>query len=135
MLTLGPAVRRHALQFLRFHSTGSQLLIYGANTDVGKTVVSAALCHYGLSTGHAVTYIKPVQTGSDTDADAILKQLCNLKNRLATETLFHYPSPESPASAAEKAGVTQKTTMLKVGKCKRVTICKLGPNLHGSQTL
>ena len=26
------------------------------------------------------------------------------KTGLATETLFHYPSPESPATAAEKAG-------------------------------
>lgn len=49
------------------------MLIYGANTDVGKTVVSAALCCHAAALGRHVTYIKPVQTGLDTDAAAVLR--------------------------------------------------------------
>lgn len=48
-------------------------MIYGANTDVGKTVVSAALCRHAAALGRHVTYIKPVQTGLDTDAAAVLR--------------------------------------------------------------
>eukprot|EP00434_Breviolum_minutum_P009190 symbB.v1.2.008097.t1/scaffold503.1/size194688/12 len=115
MKTLGQR-RALLLRFRRFHSaltdsqrkTNREFLIYGANTDVGKTVVSAAVCRYGLTTGHPVTYIKPVQTGDDTDAGAVVKHAVqDAQNAdLITETLFHYPSPESPASAAIKAGVT-----------------------------
>lgn len=80
MKTLGQR-RALLLRFRRFHSaltdsqrkTNREFLIYGANTDVGKTVVSAAVCRYGLTTGHPVTYIKPVQTGDDTDAGAVVK--------------------------------------------------------------
>ncbi len=79
MKTLGQ--RRALFRFQRFHSTAltdsqcrsREFLIYGANTDVGKTVVSAAACRFGLATGHPVTYIKPVQTGDDTDAGAVVR--------------------------------------------------------------
>ncbi|CAJ1329718.1 unnamed protein product, partial [Effrenium voratum] len=81
------------------------VLVYGANTDVGKTVASAALCRHGLAAGRLVTYIKPVQTGTETDAGGVDGHCRAAGQRgLATETLFHYPSPESPATAAEKAG-------------------------------
>ena len=84
------------------------ILVYGANTDVGKTVACAAICHQALVRGQRVAYIKPVQTGSETDAEAIREHCVRgsngLTDALHLETLFHYPSPESPASAAEKAG-------------------------------
>ena len=46
-----------------------EFLIYGANTDVGKTVVS---------------YVKPVQTGEDTDAAALKRHVP--EGQLKTET-------------------------------------------------
>ena len=90
----------------RFASATQNILVYGANTDVGKTVACAAICHEALVRGHKVAYIKPVQTGSDTDAQAVHEHCARrgLAEALRLQTLFHYPSPESPASAAEKAG-------------------------------
>ena len=90
-------------QAYRHQSTS--VLVYGANTDVGKTVACTAICHQALVRGEQVAYIKPVQTGEDTDAGAIRRHCDGFRESLRAETLFHYPSPESPASAAEKAGV------------------------------
>ena len=61
-----------------------EFLIYGANTDVGKTVVSAALCHFAATLGRPVTYVKPVQTGEDTDAAALKRHVP--EGQLKTET-------------------------------------------------
>ena len=62
-----------------------EFLIYGANTDVGKTVVSAALCRFGTTTlGRPVTYVKPVQTGEDSDAAALKRHVP--EGQLKTET-------------------------------------------------
>jgi predicted GTPase len=47
--------------------------IFGANTDVGKTVVAAGLCRAAVAAGlppEHVRYIKPLQTGGD-DADIV----------------------------------------------------------------
>lgn len=47
--------------------------IYGANTSVGKTVVSTVLCKTllqpGSERGAGVWYLKPVSTGPAADAD------------------------------------------------------------------
>lgn len=48
--------------------------VWGANTDVGKTLVSAGLClaaakEVAAGTGPSVLYVKPVQTGFPADSD------------------------------------------------------------------
>lgn len=43
--------------------------IFGANTDVGKTVITTALALASVSRGKQVRYIKPVSTGPISDAD------------------------------------------------------------------
>jgi bifunctional dethiobiotin synthetase / adenosylmethionine---8-amino-7-oxononanoate aminotransferase len=44
--------------------------IYGANTNVGKTIVSAALCKTASERLTLSThYLKPVSTGPDNEAD------------------------------------------------------------------
>lgn len=45
--------------------------IYGANTDVGKTVFTSILCNASrrIWKEEATAYLKPVSTGSDDDAD------------------------------------------------------------------
>lgn len=45
------------------------LQIFGANTDVGKTVVSATLCKALARRGTRVQYLKPISTGPDSEAD------------------------------------------------------------------
>ena len=50
-------------QHLRVHQ------IFGANTDVGKTVLTTALCRASASKQKRVFYLKPVSTGAPVDAD------------------------------------------------------------------
>ena len=43
--------------------------IFGANTDVGKTIFATALVRASAHRGHNVLYLKPVSTGDIRDAD------------------------------------------------------------------
>lgn len=56
------------------HSKAETLVIqvFGANTDIGKTVISAGILKACLHAGippNAIRYIKPVQTGQVTDGE------------------------------------------------------------------
>lgn len=53
----------HLYKHLRIHQ------IFGANTDVGKTIVTAALVRASTLTNHNAFYLKPVSTGAPQDAD------------------------------------------------------------------
>lgn len=43
--------------------------IFGANTDVGKTILTTALVGASAQKGHHAYYLKPVSTGALKDAD------------------------------------------------------------------
>lgn len=43
--------------------------IFGANTDVGKTIISTALARASLAKADRVIYLKPVSSGPPEDAD------------------------------------------------------------------
>lgn len=43
--------------------------IFGANTDVGKTVLTSALVRASAALKNQVFYLKPVSTGPMQDAD------------------------------------------------------------------
>lgn len=43
--------------------------IFGANTDVGKTIFATALIRASAQRGNNVFYLKPVSTGPTQDAD------------------------------------------------------------------
>ena len=43
--------------------------VFGANTDVGKTLLTTALVRASAARGHDVFYLKPVSTGSMSEAD------------------------------------------------------------------
>jgi bifunctional dethiobiotin synthetase / adenosylmethionine---8-amino-7-oxononanoate aminotransferase len=43
--------------------------IFGANTDVGKTILTTALVRASAQRGKNVFYLKPVSTGPLQDAD------------------------------------------------------------------
>lgn len=46
--------------------------VYGANTDVGKTIVSTILCGAASKAyrDERTAYLKPVSTGPDSDSDS-----------------------------------------------------------------
>jgi len=43
--------------------------VYGANTDVGKTIVSTVLCNAIQNQKQRAAFLKPVSTGALDDAD------------------------------------------------------------------
>ncbi|KAF9694523.1 hypothetical protein EKO04_007404 [Ascochyta lentis] len=75
--------------------------IYGANTDVGKTVFSTILglrFKYGLGkTKYRVQYIKPVSTGPDSDRD---DDYVRRYTGQSVSTLYQFKDPVSPHLAA-----------------------------------
>ncbi|MEU4688059.1 dethiobiotin synthase [Actinoplanes sp. NPDC023714] len=81
------------------------VLVTGTDTEVGKTVATAAMAAAAQAAGLRVAVIKPGQTGiatsAPTDADVI--------NRLAgpetVRTLAEYPEPLAPLAAAKVAGM------------------------------
>ena len=54
--------------------------IFGANTDVGKTILTTALVRASASQNREVFYLKPTSTGPDADDefDAFLLMHCSL---------------------------------------------------------
>ncbi|KAJ3477169.1 hypothetical protein NLI96_g10655 [Meripilus lineatus] len=79
--------------------------IFGANTDVGKTLLTTALVRASASTGSQVFYLKPVSTGSPEEADdEFIKRFTgHLGSRVKTECLYRFNEPVSPALAARLA--------------------------------
>ncbi len=82
------------------------LFITGTGTDVGKTVVSAALMHR-YRTKISLRYWKPIQTGIEHDNDT--ETVRHLGNCAAEELLddgIRLPKPVSPHLAAELSHTT-----------------------------
>jgi dethiobiotin synthetase/adenosylmethionine--8-amino-7-oxononanoate aminotransferase len=97
--------------------------IYGANTDVGKTIVSTLLCKAlrNRSESEGVWYLKPVSTGALLDADdlwvfkkklaAILRLTCGRHitkyvKGVETKCFWQFADPISPHLAAPKSSVS-----------------------------
>ncbi|KAF9048680.1 onanonoxo-7-onima-8-eninoihtemlysoneda [Panaeolus papilionaceus] len=76
--------------------------IFGANTDVGKTILTTALVRASAQSGKPVFYLKPVSTGPLTDADDHHTSRFTGKqsSSIHSECLFRYNEPISPHLAA-----------------------------------
>ncbi len=87
----------------------SILVITGTGTDVGKTVVTAALAALAAGRGTTVAVVKPAQTGVAPDEPGDLAEV----RRLSTVTDLHeyarYPDPLSPEAAARRSGLPAPT--------------------------
>jgi dethiobiotin synthetase len=81
------------------------LVVTGTGTDVGKTVVTAAIAALAADRGERVTVVKPAQTGvapgEESDADVV----CRLSGVADVHELIRYDAALAPASAARLAGV------------------------------
>lgn len=75
-------------------------LICGTDTGVGKTVLSALMMLQLQRAGNFATYLKPVQTGSDSDT-ATVRRLAGLSDEQAPPPLFEFDLPASIDQAAE----------------------------------
>jgi len=85
-----------------FNDWPERLWVAGTDTNVGKTIVAAALVkHLNAS------YWKPVQTGTDTDDDTTTVQtLTGLDASKFLPNAMRFKAPLSPNQAAELEGAT-----------------------------
>jgi dethiobiotin synthetase len=79
------------------------LFVTGTSTDVGKTVVTAALAALGLQRG-SVAVVKPGQTGVADGEPGDLAEVIRLAGPVSGHELVRYPDPLSPAAAARLSG-------------------------------
>ncbi|KAI6129904.1 pyridoxal phosphate-dependent transferase [Pisolithus croceorrhizus] len=89
----------HLYRHLRIHQ------VFGANTDVGKTIVTTALVRASALKNNTVFYLKPISTGPLHDADdKHIKRFAGPKHSLVeTQCLFRYDDPVSPHLAVKMA--------------------------------
>jgi dethiobiotin synthetase len=81
------------------------LFVTGTDTEVGKTVVTAALAAVQLSLGRTVAVVKPAQTGIGPDEDGDLAEVRRLAGDVATYEGVRLPDPLAPDTAARVAGL------------------------------
>lgn len=87
------------------------LCVIGTGTDVGKTVVSAALCTLARSRGDRVTYFKPVLSGAVQEGNRLIPgdtrfvcETAGLQESWEVLTPCIYRNPLSPHLAARLEG-------------------------------
>ncbi|KAK2460929.1 hypothetical protein APHAL10511_007399 [Amanita phalloides] len=91
--------------------------VFGANTDVGKTILTSALIRASVARNAPVFYLKPVSTGRLENADDrhVIRH-GGAPNLITTHCLFRYDEPVSPHLAARlknAANIPTDETMLR----------------------
>ncbi|WP_175410059.1 dethiobiotin synthase [Streptomyces sp. TRM64462] len=80
------------------------LMVSGTGTEVGKTVVTAAVAAAARARGRSVAVLKPAQTGVGTaergDADEVVRLA---GDGVTARELARYPEPLAPETAARRA--------------------------------
>lgn len=83
------------------------LAVSGTGTEVGKTVVTAAICTLAAQRGSSVAVVKAAQTGVADGEPGDLAEIARLCGPDAALTLVEgarFPDPLSPAAAARLSG-------------------------------
>lgn len=80
------------------------LFVTGTSTEVGKTVVTAAVAALALARGARVAVVKPGQTGVGVDEPGDLAVVAALSGATDAFELVRYPAALSPAAAARASG-------------------------------
>ncbi|CAN0217250.1 unnamed protein product, partial [Discosporangium mesarthrocarpum] len=103
--------------------------VYGANTEVGKTVISAGLCRAATSQGFQASYIKPVQTGDVSDAVFVSRHAPTCR----TKSLFNFTDPVSPhLAAARDSAPTSDLDVLSAVIAEIEHVLERGPRNEGA---
>jgi dethiobiotin synthetase len=87
----------------------STLLVTGTGTEVGKTVVTAAVAALALDRGASVAVVKPAQTGVAPTEPGDLAEVSRLAAGTRRHELARYRDPLSPEAAARAMGVPPLT--------------------------
>jgi dethiobiotin synthetase len=80
-------------------------VVSGTGTEVGKTVVTAAVAALAASRGDRVAVVKPAQTGEPPGLSGDLDVVRRLAGVRLTRELARFPDPLSPEAAARAAGL------------------------------
>jgi dethiobiotin synthetase len=80
------------------------LVVTGTGTDVGKTVVTAAIAALAADRHRRVAVLKPAQTGVRDGEPGDLAEVRRLAGDVTTRELRRYPDPLSPEAAARRVG-------------------------------
>ncbi|MFB8354692.1 dethiobiotin synthase [Streptomyces niveus] len=80
------------------------LIVSGTGTEIGKTVVTAAVAATALARGLDVAVLKPAQTGVRSGEPGDVDEVIRLAGGVTTVELARFPEPLAPATAARRAG-------------------------------
>lgn len=80
-------------------------VVTGTGTEVGKTIVTAALAALAAELGQRVAVVKPAQTGIATGEATDVDTVRRLSGVTDVHELARFPDPLSPEAAARTAGL------------------------------
>ena len=83
----------------------SILIVSGTGTEIGKTIVTAAVAALAAARGGGVAVVKPAQTGMAPGEPGDLAAVSRLAGVRDTHEYARYPDPLSPAAAARLSGL------------------------------
>ncbi|MGW0750396.1 dethiobiotin synthase [Streptomyces sp. NPDC002587] len=84
----------------------SVLIVSGTGTEIGKTVVTAAIAAAAVAAGRSVAVLKPAQTGVGPAEAGDAAEVVRLAGPSVTAVeLARYPEPLAPDTAARRAGL------------------------------
>lgn len=95
----------------------SVLVVTGTGTDVGKTVVTAAVAALA---GGSVAVVKPAQTGVAAAEPGDLAEVERLAGPVTAVELGRYPEPLAPGTAARRAGLPPVAPAAVVAEVERL---------------
>ncbi len=80
------------------------LVVTGTGTEVGKTVVTAALAAAAVAAGRSVAVLKAAQTGVGPGEAGDAAEAARLAGPVTAAEIARYPEPLAPGTAARRAG-------------------------------
>ncbi|MDT9687642.1 dethiobiotin synthase [Streptomyces sp. P9(2023)] len=83
----------------------SVIVVSGTGTEIGKTIVTAALAAVATGQGRSVAVLKPAQTGLAPGERGDADEVVRLSGAATSAELGRFPEPLAPATAARRAGM------------------------------
>ncbi|MFE0651488.1 dethiobiotin synthase [Streptomyces sp. NPDC059534] len=81
------------------------IVVSGTGTEIGKTVVTAAVAAVATAAGRSVAVLKPAQTGVGPDERGDADEVVRLSGAVTSAELGRFPEPLAPGTAALRAGM------------------------------
>ncbi|MEU8528530.1 MULTISPECIES: dethiobiotin synthase [Streptomyces] len=81
------------------------IVVSGTGTEIGKTIVTAAVAAVATAAGRSVAVLKPAQTGLRPDERGDADEVVRLSGAVGSAELARFPEPLAPGTAARRAGM------------------------------